>query len=133
MRLLRPSLVAVNLVWFLQSRFSDIDAGAPGSDRAKKARIVTLRTGGAGLFDLNQERVAIAIEGDVLDHLDMAAAFAFHPELLARTAPEMRFARGNSFLDRSAVHPRHHQDAPRGLFLDDRRDQAIAIEFQFVV
>ena len=87
----------------------------------------------AGLFHLDQQRVAVAIEGEVLDHLDMAAGFALHPEFLARAAPEMRPAGGDGGFERGAVHPGHHQHAAGGLFLDDGRDEAVHVKFQLVV
>src|SRR5687768_6058487 len=45
----------------------------------------------------------------------------------------MSFAGGDGFLQRRAVHPRHHQHAPGGLLLHDGGDQAIGVEFQLVV
>jgi hypothetical protein len=60
----------------------------------------------------------------------MSAGFAFHPEFLPRTTPEMRFAAIDRFLQRRAVHPCHHQHASRLLFLDDRRNQTVGVEFQ---
>src|SRR5439155_3408617 len=90
-------------------------------------------TGGADLFDLDQERVAVAVERDVLDLLYMAAGLAFHPELPARAAPEMGLAGFDGFFKRSAVHPGHHQNAARFLFLNNGGDQARRVEFQLVV
>lgn len=90
-------------------------------------------TSRADLFDLNQQRVAVAIERDVFHRLRVAAYLAFHPEFLARPTPEMRLARLDGFLQRSAIHPRHHQDAPGGLLLHDGGNQAVRSEFQFFV
>ncbi len=45
----------------------------------------------------------------------------------------MRLAGGDSTFERGAVHPRHHHDASGLLFLNDRGDKAVGIEFQFVV
>src|SRR5207249_10718603 len=90
-------------------------------------------TGGADLFDLNQERVAVAVERDVLDLLHMAASLAFHPELPARAAPEIGLAGFDGFFKRSAVHPGHHQNAARFLFLNNGGNQAVRVEFQLVV
>ena len=51
--------------------------------RAKETGLVAFMTGRADLFDLNQQRVAIAVEGDVLHGLGVAAGLAFPPEFLA--------------------------------------------------
>ena len=101
--------------------------------RSEEARLVALVTGCADLFDLNEQRVAVAIERDVLHRLGVAAGLAFHPEFLAGAAPEMSPAGRDCFFQRGAVHPRHHQHAAGGLFLDDGRDQAVGIKFQLVV
>ena len=87
----------------------------------------------AGLFDLNQQRVAVAIERDVPHLLHVAAAFALHPEFLPRPAPEMRPPGFDGFFERRAVHPRHHQHAAGFLFLHDGGNQAVRVKFQIVV
>jgi len=87
----------------------------------------------ADLLDLDQQRIAVAIKSDVFHGLGMSAGLAFHPELLARTAPEMSLAGLQGFLQRGLVHPSHHQDAPGVLLLDDRRNQAVGIELKFFV
>src|SRR5579872_2197080 len=63
----------------------------------------------------------------------MAAGFAFHPEFLAGTAPEMSFPCGQRGFEGFAVHPGHHQNTSTGLVLDDRRNEAFGVKFQFVV
>ena len=45
----------------------------------------------------------------------------------------MSLAGGDGAFERGAVHPRHHHDATGLLFLNNRRDEAVGIEFQFVV
>ncbi len=65
----------------------------------------------ADLLDLNQKRVAVAIKRNRFHGLRVAALLAFPPEFLARAAPEMRLARRDGFLQRPAIHPRHHQNA----------------------
>ena len=76
--------------------------------RAKETGFVSFMTGRADLFDLDQQRIAIAIEGDVFDRLGVAAGFAFPPEFLARAAPEMGLAGREGLFQRRAVHPGHH-------------------------
>ncbi len=90
-------------------------------------------TGSALLFDLNQERVAVAIEGDVFHVLRVAAGFALHPIFLARAAPEVGLAGFDGVFERGAVHPGHHEDAAVGVVLNNRGDEAFGVEFQFVV
>src|SRR6185369_9236018 len=98
MALLRPLFPAVNLVRVLQAGFRDPGC-LGGIHRAEKARLVTFVTSGADLFDLDQKRVSIAIERDVLDRLDMTARFALHPELFPRSAPKVGFSSFNRLLD----------------------------------
>ena len=85
------------------------------------------------LLNLDEQRITIAIKSNVFDRLGMPAGFAFHPELLARPAPKMCSAGGYRFFQRSPVHPRHHQHPAIIMILNNRRNQAIAIEFQFFV
>src|SRR5262245_48538655 len=88
---------------------------------------------GADLFHLNQQSIAIAIESDVFHRLDVTAGFSFHPEFLARTAPEMSSARGDGFLERRAIHPGHHQHTLGSKILNDGRNQAIGGKLQLIV
>ena len=121
----------VNLFRLLQLSFGDFEIFI--FDRAEKARAITFVARRAGLLDLDEQHVAVAIERDVPDGLRVAALLALHPEFLARAAPEMRLAGGDGLFQRRAVHPRHHQHAAGFLFLNDRGDQAGGIKFQFVV
>src|ERR1044072_9331324 len=59
-------LLPVNLFWRFELRFSRSEACAVAFDRAEKARLVAFVTGRADLFDLNQQRIAVAIERHVL-------------------------------------------------------------------
>src|SRR5205807_8440385 len=128
------SFLAVNVFGGVELRFSDFETGAAVLHGAEKAGLVTFVARRADLLDLNQESIAVAVEGNVLDRLSVAAGFAFHPELLAGAAPEMGFARLDSFFQRSAIHPGHHQHAPGGLFLDNGGNQAAGgVEFQLIV
>ena len=91
----------------LQLRLGDFETAV--FDRAEKTRLITFVARRAGLLDLDEQHVAVAIERDVLDGLRVAAFLALHPEFLARAAPKMRLARGDGAFERRAVHPRHHQ------------------------
>src|SRR5689334_10314535 len=107
----RPLFLSVNLFRRFKLGFCGLQIRTAFSDRAEKARSIPLMTGRADLLDLDQQGICITIQGDIFDGLNMAAAFTFHPELLTGAAPEMSSAGGNSFLNRSAVHPGHHKDA----------------------
>src|ERR1051326_8822403 len=117
----------------LQPRLGHPERRPPVLHRAEETGFVSFMTGGTDLFDLDQQRVAVAVEGDFLDRLRVAAGFAFHPEFLARAAPEIGPAGFDGLFQRRPVHPGHHQDAAGGLFLNDRRDQPVRIEFQMFV
>jgi hypothetical protein len=115
----------------LQLRLGDFEPAI--FDRTEKARLVTFVARRAGLLNLNEQHIAVAIERDVLDGLRVAAFLALHPVFLAGAAPEMRLARDDGAFERRAVHPRHHHHAAGFLFLNDRGNQTVRIKFQFVV
>ena len=127
------SFLSIDLFRRFELRLGDFERLAVLFHRAEKARLVAFVAGRADLVHLDQQCIAVAIERDVLDRLRVAALLAFHPEFLARTAPEMRLAGFNGFFERGAVHPRHHHDAAGFLFLNDGWNQAVRIKFQFVV
>lgn len=111
----------------MQLRLGDFEAAV--FDRAEKARLIAFVARRAGLLDLDEQHVAVAIERDVLDGLRVTAFLALHPEFLARAAPEMRPAGGDGFFQRRAVHPREHHDALGFVFLDDRGNQTVGVKF----
>jgi hypothetical protein len=74
--LLPSSFGRVNLFGRYEPRFRYLKRFSIIFNRAVETGFVTLVTGGADLFDLDQQRVAVAIEGDVLDGLGVAAGFA---------------------------------------------------------
>ena len=102
-------------------------------DRPEEAGAVALVAGRPDLLDLEEQRVAVAVEGHLLDRLGMAADFALHPKLLAGPAPKPGLAGFEGLLQGGPVHPGHHQHAARLLFLNDCRDQAVCVEFQLIV
>ena len=121
------SLLAVDGVRGLELGFRHLPVGSIAFDAPEEAGLVALMTGCTGLLHLNKQGVAIAVEGDVLDHLDMPAGLALHPELLARTAPEKGATRLDRLLERSPVHPRHHQDVTRINTLCNRRHESVCV------
>ena len=126
-------LLLVHVFRLEEAGFGFLEGFAFAFNGAEEAGFITLVTGGAVLLDLDEEDVAIAIEGDVLDGLGIAAFLAFHPEFLAGTAPKVGLAGGDGALKGGAIHPGHHDDAAGFLFLHDGRDEALGIEFKFVV
>ena len=113
----------------LELGFGGLERLALAFDGAEEAGFVTLVAGGAVLLDLDEQHVAVAVEGDVFHGLRVAAFLALHPKFLARAAPEMRLARRNGFFQRGAVHPREHHHAASFVFLDDRGNQTLRVKF----
>ena len=83
--------------------------------------------GPADLLDEEQGRVAVAVEPDGLDFLDVARAFALAPQGAARAAVVVGFARVQGFLPSLAVNPGQHEDFPRGGVLSHGGDQPAAL------
>src|SRR4051812_8185617 len=99
-----PLLLSVNLFGRLELRLRDLELLAAVLDGAEETRLIPLVAGRAGLFHLDQQRVAIAIKSNVAHDLRVTAALAFHPEFLPRPAPKMGLARRNGRFQRSPVH-----------------------------
>lgn len=97
---------------------------------SKEAGPVPLVTGGAGLFYLNEQSIAVAIHCDILDHLHVSAGFAFHPEFFSGAAPKPSAPGFYGFFQGRLVHPSHHQDSPTLSVLKYDGDQAIDVPFQ---
>jgi hypothetical protein len=121
----------VNFFRFLQLFLRDFNLSVVHGP--EEAGFIALVAGGTGLLDLDEEHVAIAIKGDIFHDLHVAAFLPFHPEFLPRTAPEMRFAGGDSLFEGRTVHPCKHQDAASALLLNDSRDQTVGVKLQLVV
>lgn len=95
-------------------------------DLSKEAAAKSFVTGcAADLINFDQQRVAIAIEIDGVQLLNVAAFFALSPELFAAAAVVTDAACSQSFLVGFFVHPRHHQDIARSGILSNGRDQFI--------
>jgi len=120
------------------SGVSELEAGAGGGrvdvfELAVEAGFVSVmarRIGGAGLFDLDQEHVLVAVGVDFLHPLDVAGFLAFDPELVARTAPVGSLFRLQSVTERLGVHEGEHQHLARGDVLRDAGDEAVGAEFR---
>lgn len=85
-------------------------------------------TGAARLIDLDQKRVAVAVDQNFPNVLNMAGCPAFFPQRRTAAAPEM----GRFCFDRQqkgfAVHKSKHENVAAFGILDDGRDQARGVE-----
>src|SRR5437762_1828334 len=73
--------------------------------------------GDAGLLDLDQERIAVAIDAQINERLNMARRIAFAPRSLARARPVTHAPRTHGLGHRVAIHPGHHQHFARAVLL----------------
>lgn len=92
---------------------------------AVEAGLVAGVARGAGLFDLEEDGVGIAIDVDGQDALTMAAFFPFPPKALTAAAEIRGVARIDGFLPGIAIHPGHHEDPSGGCILGDSWDEGI--------
>ena len=82
------------------------------------------RTDGVGL---NQQGVAVAVGEHLAYVQEMAAGFAFGPELLTRTGKEGNATFRSRFAKGFAVHIAQHEDLKGSGILYDDRQKAICI------
>src|SRR6266446_446521 len=97
----------------------------------EKASRRTGVAGGTGLFDLQQQRVAVAIDERFDQSLRMSRGFPLAPQFLPRTRPIGDVAGRQRALERIPVHPRHHQDFARLCVLRDRWHETRRVERYF--
>ena len=76
-------LLAVKLCGRLELRLGGLKGLTLAFDRAEETRFIAFVAGRAGLLHLDEQTVAVAVEGDILDGLRIAAFLALHPEFLA--------------------------------------------------
>src|ERR1041385_8608299 len=79
-------LPAVDLLRCFQLRLGGFEGITGALDRPEEAGLVAFVTGRADLLDLQEQRVPVAIEREVLHRLGVAALLALHPELLPGAA-----------------------------------------------
>lgn len=103
-----------------QSRVSDSD-GAIALNLPKETALEAFVASSADLFDLEQDRIGVAVDTDLQDPLLMAARFPFPPQLSTAPAVVSGVARRHRFLPSFPIHPGHHQDASALGVLRDRR------------
>jgi hypothetical protein len=104
--------------------------GARNAYAPEKARPVTFVTGATNLACLDQEHIAIAIEPDRLDVLNVSRSRPLVPVRPPRTGKEMRLPGRHRVSQGWLIHPGHHQNFAIVRVLDDRRDQTLIVPFQ---
>src|SRR5439155_9148485 len=101
---------------------------ASGSDSPEEARPFARVARGPHLVDAHEQRVAVAVEPDVLHVLHVAGRLALAPQLLPRPAPEY----GPPLLERARkrirVHPGHHEHVAVLRILHHRGDETPVVE-----
>ena len=80
---------------------------------------------GSKRLDTDQNRVFIAVGSDALGEKAVARTFTFQPELLARTAIKGDVTGFDGLVKGFFVHEANHQDAARGLVLNDSGDKSV--------
>jgi tyrosyl-tRNA synthetase len=93
--------------------------------KARSGAAVTCR---AGRIGGHEQRVGVAVRGDVDDSQRVAARLALLPERVARSRVEVDVAGRERRVERLAVHPGEHQHLAVGGIADDRRDETVAAE-----
>ena len=84
--------------------------------------------GSSHLDDPDQERIAIAVQGNGTDVLGMARGVPLAPILLARAAPEHDSSVRQCSMHRLIVHPAKHEDLIVVIVLDDRRHETVLVK-----
>jgi hypothetical protein len=95
-----------------------------------KAAFCASVAGGADRIDEQEQGVAVAVNTNFADMLDVAGGSAFVPQFLAAAAPEVGFASFLSKFEGCGVHPGDHEDLLGGMMLQDGRYQPPIIKFQ---
>src|SRR5579883_71160 len=94
--------------------------------RAEEAASRSRMTGGTGLIDKEQQRVAVAIDPKLDQPLRLAGRFTLAPELAARPREIGDAAGGQRFLHRLAAHPGDHQHLTAVVLLRHSSDETVA-------
>src|SRR4051812_32984141 len=84
-------------------------------------------TGGAGGLDEGEQRVAVAVQPERSDRLDVAGRRALVPELVPRAAPEVQLAGLARLGHRLGVGVGEGEDLSRAPVLHDDRDEAALV------
>ncbi len=96
----------------------------------KEAALCAGVAGGARLFDLDEQRVRVAIRRDGHDLLRVSACFALSPEFLPRAGPEAGPALRHRNAEALRVHIREHEHVLCFGIDHDCGDQPLIVEFE---
>jgi len=86
--------------------------------------------GGAGRIDEQQQGIAVAVNADFADALDVAGCGPFVPQFPAAATPEVGLAGFLGEFEALGVHPGDHEELMGGSVLDNGRYQPSIIKFQ---
>src|SRR6476659_1581079 len=86
--------------------------------------------GRADLVDPHEEGIAVAVEGDGVDVLDVPRRVALAPVLAPAAGPEGHPPLGKGPPQRLVVHPAEHEHLAGVVLLDDRGDQAAVVALE---
>jgi hypothetical protein len=104
--------------------------GASGVDGAVEAGIATsVASAAAGLFDIEDDGVLVAVGAHFDDFLDLAGSGSFVPDFLARARPVDGFAFFEGEAQRFPIHPGQHQRFACVSIDGYCSEQAVFIEF----
>ena len=98
--------------------------GRGGPVRVEAAALAAV-AGRPGRHDPGEERVAVAIEGEVHESEDVAARLALAPQGLPRTREEVDVTRRERRRDRLRVGPGEHEDPPVDRILHDHGHETV--------
>lgn len=83
----RLGFLGVGVFWIKHGSFANGKRGSCTIDFLKKTRLVAGMAGAPDLFDFEEKRVLIAVDGEADDFLGVPARFSFEPVFLAGAAP----------------------------------------------
>nr|BFF24416.1 hypothetical protein GCM10025732_23810 [Glycomyces mayteni] len=86
--------------------------------------------GGAGLVDLEEDGVGVAVDGDGDDGLVVPGGLALDPVRAAAARPVGGLPGGEGAPERLRVHPREHEHFARVVLLRDRGHEPVGVERQ---
>nr|GEU28313.1 hypothetical protein [Tanacetum cinerariifolium] len=126
--------VGIDFAGVLEDRLGVMPVAALGValELLVEARVAARVAGdAAGLLDLEQHHVLVAVEADFQHFLRVARFLALVPQFFARAAPVHGFAQLDRFGQRVAVHPGEHQHVVTAGLLGDDRHQAVFVPVDF--
>lgn len=86
--------------------------------------------GGAYLVYGDEQGVSVAVNGDGLDVLGVAAGVAFAPVFLAGAGPEGDAAAGEGAVQGFVIHPAEHEHVFGVVLLNDGGEEAVLVAFE---